>query len=131
MNKVIVVILALLTIGFASCEEDGAKPCTEDVTTASVLSDFPDSLKVGTTQTVSIQYVLENSCGEFDHFNVTNTDKTFEVEMITKYEGCNCNLEFSEESIDFDINIDFPGIYEYSFWLADGDYDTRSIKIFE
>lgn len=130
MKKAIIAIVCLMGI-LSSCEIDGTKPCSEERTTAALVSEFPDSLKVGTIFTLDVKYVLENSCGQFDRFDVALTDNSFEVELITKYEGCSCDLEFTEEMVSYDIDIDFPGVYEYKFWQAEGDFDSRSIVIFE
>lgn len=130
MNR-LYIILGICLFAFAACQEDGAKPCSETKPAAAIINDFPDSLKVGVSVEINIQYVLENSCGNFDRFDITSSNKNFEVKLITKYEGCNCNLEFKEADRNFEIQVDFPGVYTYNFWQADGDFDVRSIKIYE
>lgn len=131
MKKTLFVIALGLTGILFSCDEESPKPCTEERTTASIIGEFPDSLQVGDTYDLSVQYVLDNSCGSFDRFDVSLTDQSFEVKMITKYEGCSCNLELSEETVEYEIDIDFPGTYEYRFWQADSDFDTRTLVIYQ
>jgi hypothetical protein len=128
--KHIVVISILALLSFASCEK-GTTPCVETRAASAILSDFPSEIKVGTVQTIEIQYILENSCGEFDHFEITQNGSAFDVSIVNRYEGCSCKLEFIERSAFFDIDIDFPGVYQFNFWLADGDYDSRTITVFE
>lgn len=131
MKRTVVAILFIMTLAVSSCEIDGTTPCAEEVPTTAIVSEFPDSLKVGTTYVLDIAYILNNNCGEFDRFEISANQKAFDVQLITKYEGCNCNIEMSQQKITFDIIIDFPGLYQYNFWQADGDYDTRSVTIYE
>ncbi|MEX1003264.1 MAG: hypothetical protein WDZ35_14185 [Crocinitomicaceae bacterium] len=121
----------LVVVLFHSCQKDGTKPCTEEEKTAAILTAFPDSLKAGEAYDVNIKYVLDNSCGSFDRFEINSTEKSFDVKLIAEYEGCNCNIEFSEHQVEFTIDVDYPGVYEYRFWQADNDWDIRSITIYE
>ena len=131
MKRTVVAILFLTMLIVTSCEIDGTPPCSEEVPTTALVKEFPDSLKVGVTYKVDIAYIINNNCGQFERFDVTANQKAFSVQLITKYEGCNCNIEMSEQHIEFDINLDFPGLYQYNFWQADGDYDTRTVTIYE
>jgi hypothetical protein len=130
MKKLTVAILTLVVLIVTSCDDTTA-PCIEEKPTASIIKNFPDSINVVNTHKLKVSYILENSCGKFDRFDVISTDKSYEVQMITKYEGCNCSLEFSEEETEFEINLDFPGVYEFKFWQADNDFDIRTVTIFE
>ncbi|MBD3638138.1 MAG: hypothetical protein HUJ25_12370 [Crocinitomicaceae bacterium] len=130
MKKTYTVILALCVLIISACEIDGSKPCIEEKPAAAILSDFPDSLKAGDTYDLEIKFVLENSCGEFERFDVSNDEMSFDVKLMTKYEGCNCNLEFTEEVTTYKIDLDFPGVYEFNFWQSDQDFDTRTVHIY-
>ncbi|MCB9222857.1 MAG: hypothetical protein R2780_10960 [Crocinitomicaceae bacterium] len=129
--KKILVIAVLLAGAFYSCKNHGNKPCSEERETAAIIGEFPDSIKADETYTLKVKYVIENSCGSFNRFEVSQMEDVFTVKLISKYEGCSCNLEFAEGSVDFDISIDFPGIYEYKFWQAEGEYDERTITVYE
>ena len=131
MKRTIYILFSLLILTVTSCEIVNPDPCSEERETAAIISYFPDSIKVGNTHTLEVAYIKESNCGEFERFDVAATDKTFEVKLITKYEGCNCNPELAEASAFFDIDLDFPGVYEFRFWQADGDYDIRTVTIFE
>lgn len=124
-------IIGFLVGGFLTSCIDDEKPCTEERDTAAIVTQFPDSLKVGDHYDVEISYILENSCGNFDRFEVSQMGSEIIVRMITKYEGCNCDLTFTEANTTYDITADFPGIYEYKFWQASGDYDSRTLVIYE
>lgn len=125
--------LAILSFAFLvqSCQNEGTKPCTETKSASAILGEFPDTLKVGTKYNLGISYVIENSCGQFDHFDVNYSEKTYNIKLITKYEGCSCKIELEEKTIDYEIDVDFPGSYEFRFWLADGDYDSRLLSVVE
>jgi hypothetical protein len=129
MKRILIGIVVLGSF-LMSCQPD-VKPCSEERSTAAIVAESPDSLKVGDEYTLIVKYVLENSCGSFDRFDVTKTDNCYEVELMTKYEGCNCDLAYTEEAVDYTIDVDFPGTYEFKFWQADGDYDSRTIVIFQ
>jgi hypothetical protein len=124
--------IAILLAGLLqSCDPDNPGPCSESREAAALVTDFPDSLKVGIPHMMQIKYVLESSCGTFDYFDISQMDNSITVKLMTKYEGCNCDLQFTEHTTEFEIVIDFPGVYEYQFWQADGDYDSKTITIYE
>jgi hypothetical protein len=131
MKKLGLAILLLTIVSLSACEDATTKPCSEERTASAIISDFPDSIKVGVVEHVAIKFILENSCGDFDRFELTNTDEVYKVCLITTYEGCNCTQEFSEESVEFDIDIDFPGSYEFKFWVAEEEYESYGITVFE
>lgn len=128
-SKLIIAFVAILCL--ASCDKTAPSPCTEERESSTIISAFPDSVKVGANQEVLVQYVTESSCGEFERFEVVQTNKSFEVKMITKYAGCSCKLELVEHQVNFNLGIAFPGNYEFRFWLAGGDYDVRTVTVFE
>ena len=131
MKKLVIILLIGFTFVLEACKKDGEKPCEDTKSASALIVDFPDSVKVGTVQNVNVQYVLENSCGAFDHFEVSFANNVYEVKLITKYQGCNCVIELIDRSVDYEINIDFPGVYEIKFWLADEEYDSRTIIVYE
>ena len=131
MKKIFVLSTLFSAFLCFSCESEGAKPCSEEKPASSLIVDFPDSVQVGTIETVEIQYILESSCGSFDRFEIQLADNSFDIKLMTSYQGCSCNLQLIEKSAQFEINVDYPGIYEFRFWLADGDLDVRTVKVFE
>ncbi|MEO9531887.1 MAG: hypothetical protein ABJG68_15960 [Crocinitomicaceae bacterium] len=131
MIKYLFLIGFLAALLLTSCETEGTSPCTEEREASTIISTFPDSVKAGSNYPVNVQYVTESSCGEFERFEVTQNNKSFEVKMVTKYTGCSCKLELVEHQIDYNIDIGFPGTYEFRFWLAGGDYDVRTVTVFE
>ena len=129
MKKLIFSILALAFFS-VSCEkiEDA---CESEKNSSALVFDFPDSIQVDTSETIEINYVLDNGCGSFEELEVENSDfYSYEIKVKTKYQGCNCTANFVEGKVDFVINMSHPGIYEFKFWVADGDYDTYSLKVY-
>lgn len=131
MKRFLFAILSLTLLTASKCEPDSQGPCEEERQTAAIVSDVPDSIKVGNDHLVDVDFVLDNSCGEFERFDVTSTEKSFNIKLITKYSGCNCNLEFEEAATQYLIDIKYPGIYELNFWQADGEWDTHNVTIYE
>ncbi|MFT4600379.1 MAG: hypothetical protein ACI857_000553 [Arenicella sp.] len=117
--------------GLSSCNKGATSPCVETKSASAIVSEFPETVKVGTVQTIEIKYIIESNCGDFEHFEVTQDGAAFNVAIVTKYEGCSCKLELVERSAFFDVDIDFPGVYQFNFWLADGDFDSRTVTVFE
>jgi len=131
MKKLGLGIFLLGLVSLSACEDATTKPCSEERTASAIISEFPDSIKVGEIENVSIKFILENSCGDFDRFEILHTDQVYKVCLITVYEGCNCAQEFYEETVEFDIDIDFPGSYEFKFWVGEEEYESYAITVFE
>ena len=125
-------LILILTLGIviSSCEkiEDA---CSSEKPASAIIFGFPDSIEVSETYGLKVQYVLDNNCGSFDNFDIDLSDQSYEVKLMTKYEGCNCNMEFEEDSVEFAVRVDSPGIYEFKFWLSDVDFDTYSLKVYD
>lgn len=131
MKKITYITSLVFFLAIVGCEEEPATPCDESKSASALVQDFPDSVKVGTVYPVEVQYILENDCGEFDHFAINQDGKSFEIELMTRYTGCSCKLELIERTTSFNIDVDFPGNYEFNFKLADGDVDTYSLLVYE
>lgn len=131
MRKLTYILILGLNIFLFSCKQETATPCEQVKSASALIQDFPDSLKVGTAFPVTVNYILENDCGDFDHFDISQNGKSFVVTLMTKYTGCSCKLELIERQTNFDIDVDFPGNYEFSFSLEDGDLDTYSLVVYE
>ncbi|OIQ27082.1 MAG: hypothetical protein BM555_06235 [Crocinitomix sp. MedPE-SWsnd] len=128
-RNLIIAIVAILSL--SSCDKGTTSPCIETKSASAIVTEFPETIKAGTIQTVEIKYILESDCGEFDHFEISQDGPAFNVEIVTKYQGCTCDLQLKERSAFFDVDVDFPGTYKFNFWLSDGDYDSRTVTVFE
>ena len=123
--------IPVVFIFFATACDKVEEGCKEEKYASAVVYDFPDSLQTGVTHDLKIEYILENSCGSFDEFEVAQVDDYTFVKLKTLYEGCNCTLEFTEAEEFFLISFSDTGTYKFKFWISDTDYDSYSLIIYE
>lgn len=123
-------IIFLVTLVAVACDQiDDA--CDEEKYGSALVSDFPDSLQAGVTHELKVKYIIENSCGKFVEFETIETPAQTEIKVKLMYEGCSCNLQFTEDSSYLSIKHDTAGLYLYKFYLSDGTYDTYQLNVFE
>lgn len=111
-----------------SCEP--IDDCTEEEFASSIIYNFPDSLAAGTSYDLSIHYIIENSCGSFVEFTDSVFGNTTQVKAKLIYEGCNCSLQFQEDSSTYHIAHDSAGIYTYKFLVGTSDYDSYMLTVY-
>lgn len=121
------VVLAFVTV---SCDKPD-ETCEEDRSTAAFVIDHPDSIEVGLPFLLNIDYVVENSCGDFGSFEGDKIGNTLEVRLIASYIGCDCDPEFVEKSATYPVIFDEVGTYELKFWVAENEFDTYVIDVYE
>lgn len=128
--KKLIFILGVVGALTMACEkiEEG---CAQEKPASALVFDFPDSIKIYESHPIKVRYVLDNNCGDFKDFEVSANGNDYEVKLMTKYEGCQCEPEFIEGETEYEIRIDFPGTYKFKFWLSNNDYDTYSLTVFE
>jgi hypothetical protein len=124
------VILGVLILSASSCEklQNG---CKETKNASSLIVSFPDSIKVAETFYLDVRYVLDNTCGEFETFEINSDQGTIDVSIVTKYEGCKCEQQLIERTSTYPIHISVPGIYHYRFWLSGEDWDEYTLKVYQ
>lgn len=98
--------------------------CEEEKLTAAFLFDYPDTVQVGESFNLNVNYVVENSCGDSIKFEGQQYDNTLEVRLRTYYLGCNCVDEFEEKSADYPITFIEPATYELKLWVSEDEYET-------
>jgi len=128
--KKVIVILSILLVATASCEklQNG---CKETKNASSLILSFPDSVEVAETFYLDVRYVLDNTCGEFETFEISSGQGTIDVSVVTKYEGCNCEQQLIERTSTYPIHISVAGIYQYRFWLSGQDWDEYTLKVYQ
>lgn len=124
------IIIALATFIFTACSgiDDS---CKEEKYGSAIVDFFPDSLQTGVTDEVSVQYVIENSCGSFVEFEETQIENTIDVRVKLLYDGCNCNLVFTEDSSFYSFKQDSAGYDYYGFYYADTDFESYQLIVYE
>ena len=119
----------LVLVLFCYSCDDISDSCKEEKYSSALVYDFPDTLQVGQTHDLKIEYIIENSCGSFVEFEEIMDGNTTEVKIKMLYEGCSCNLVFSEEENKYPILKQTAGNYSYKFWVADNDYDIYNLVV--
>lgn len=127
MRNFIFIFLALICF---SCD-DISNSCKEEKYSSAIVYDFPDTLQVGQTHNLKIEYIKENSCGSFVEFEELVTGNSTEVKIKMLYEGCTCNQVFSQEEQAYAIKKDSAGSYSYKFWVTENEYDMFNVVVVE
>ena len=128
--KKLSILIGLMLVVASGCDKVNS-PCHEDDKTAALITDFPDSLAINEKYDLAVKFVLENSCGEFDSFDVAENGNTSDITVKTHYEGCNCDLELIERTNTYTIQKGAPGVYQFRFWVAENDWDTYSLTVYQ
>lgn len=103
--------------------------CEEEKDASAIIYTFPDSIYAGVGYDLSVHYIIENSCGTFLAFDDSVYDNTTEVKVRLNYEGCNCNLNFVEDSMNYTLFQDTAGYYNYKFYVGNTDFDSYILKV--
>lgn len=124
--KYISILIALFT--FFACEEP--KVCLNDEEASSIVYEFPDSIPAAYSHDLMIHYVIENSCGSFLEFDDTAFGNVVEITTMLRYDGCNCALEFVEDSMTYQMFHDTAGTFLYKFSIGESDFDSHSLIVY-
>lgn len=123
--KIVTLVLASFVV-IAACKKKDDN-CNEEKLTAAFIFDYPDTVNVNAVFTLNVNYVVDNSCGEFGEFEAEKFGNVLEVKLKTNYVGCNCDDEFEEKSASYPIAFTDPGVYELKFWIAENEFESYSI----
>ncbi|MFC4633688.1 hypothetical protein ACFO3O_07205 [Dokdonia ponticola] len=77
----IIPIILLLVVG---CSTDDAPFFFFEVTPVDTVSNVPDVLVVGQTDTIQVTYKRPSTCHAFNGFDISNEDGVREIAIITK-----------------------------------------------
>lgn len=105
--------------------------CDEQKSTAAFVFDYPDTVAVGELFNLSVNYIVENSCGDVGTFEGERDGNTLEVRLIVAYTGCNCESEFEEKALNYPVIFEEIGTYELKFWVAENTFETYVIYVEE
>lgn len=121
-------LFGVIAFPLLSCEP--IDDCTKEEFATSIIYNFPDSLAAGTGYDLSIHYIIENSCGSFVEFSDSIYGTTTQIKTKLLYEGCNCSLQFVEDSNTYYLVHDSAGIYTYEFLVGDSDFDSYVLTVY-
>ncbi|MBK9591590.1 MAG: hypothetical protein IPO32_08790 [Crocinitomicaceae bacterium] len=113
---------------FFACEDPNV--CLNDEEASSIIYEFPDSIPAAYPHDLMIHYVIENSCGSFLAFDDTAYGNVVEITTMLRYEGCNCALEFVEDSMSYLMQHDTAGTFLYKFSIGETDFDTHAVLVY-
>lgn len=117
---IIVGVCFLFLLGCKKTKED----CSEIKSAAAFVLDYPENVDVNVLFYLSINYLVDNSCGDFHSVEGSLENNILELKLKASYEGCNCDAEFEEKVAVYPITFDEPGTYTLKLWVAEGEYDT-------
>jgi hypothetical protein len=123
----VVLVLAMLVL---SCKKQSDN-CFEERPTAAFLFDYPDTVQVGEVFFMDINYVVENSCGDFGKIDAKKIENTLEVKLFTVYDGCQCEDGFIEKDATYPVTFEAPGTYELKLWVAESSFESHVIFVEE
>jgi hypothetical protein len=123
--KIGFVLMGLLTVTIA-CNKQSDN-CYEEKPSAAFMFDYPDTVQVGQVFMVDINYVVENSCGNFGKIDAQKIENTLEVKLFTVYDGCQCDDAFVEKSATYPLTFEEEGTYELKLWVAEESFDAYII----
>ena len=127
MKKIGLIVVVLFAVFACKKNKD---LCEEEKLTAAFIFDYPETVAAGSTFILDVNYVVDNSCGDFGKFDAIMMDgNTLEVRLKTYYKGCNCVDEFEEKSVSYPVTFDEAGIYQLKFWIAEDEFESYLITV--
>lgn len=128
--KVTAIALVLfVSAGFVSCDnDDDTPPITTKKTLVSLVTG-PTTGKVNQELTLDVTFAVDNSCGAFNKFIESTTDKTTVIEVEAKYEGSNCGTTAGTKTATYKFKATAVGTYILKFKKSATEFVTQTIEI--
>lgn len=128
--KLKAIALALfVTAGFVSCNNDDDTPSITTKKTLVSLVTGPTAGTVNQELTLNVTFTVDNSCGAFNKFIETTTDKTTVIEVEAKYEGSNCGTTAATKTTTYKFKATTAGTYILKFKKSATEFVTQTIVI--
>jgi hypothetical protein len=128
--KLKAIALALfVTAGFVSCNNDDDTPSITTKKTLVSLVTGPTAGTVNQELTLNVTFAVDNSCGAFNKFIETTTDKTTVIEVEAKYEGSNCGTTATTKTTTYKFKATTTGTYILKFKKSATEFVTQTIVI--
>ncbi len=113
-----------------ACKKSGDDCRQEKRGSASILN-APDSLRKNEIYSLTIEFLVENSCGELHSIDANLEDKTLEASLIIEYNSCACEDIYETRTTDYPISFADTGHYQLSIWAAENEYDIYNLTVYE
>ena len=78
---------------------------------------------------IDLSYFIENSCGSFYTFDVNRNNKTYEIKVKAKYEGCQCNEIAGNLETTYHFRSPESGIYTLNFYTSASEFVTKVVYV--
>jgi len=125
-----IALVLLVSSGFVSCnnDDDETPPITTKKTLVSLVTG-PVTGKVNQELTLNVTFAVDNSCGAFNKFIETTTDKTTVIEVEAKYEGSDCGTTTATKITTYKFKATTIGTYILKFKKSVTEFVTQTIEI--
>lgn len=123
MKQIVLIVLGVTLLLVMGCKKT-SDDCFEVRPTAGFLIDYPDSVKVSVPFLLTINYVVDNNCGDFESVEGVRDQNTLELKLKAGYKGCNCTSAFEKKETIYPITFEKPATYTLKLWVAEEQYDT-------
>lgn len=126
-------LILITSVLFTSCSNDDDVNCPpdeveiEDVVTV----DAPETGQVNETIDIEVFFEVRNSCGEFNRFIETGTTMEREIQVESRYEGCNCNQVIESITAIYEFTPEEVGEYTLNFLSGANEFITVDISVTE
>lgn len=129
------VIIAILTAGAVSCNEDddisiGQEQCKYEI--QAFVNDVtgPETATIGETVTLSVNFYSGNGCYKSSRF-AESVSFPKEVSVMGYYEGCICTEIAELITKPYAFTPSETGEYEFKFKSTDGSFIVKTILVIE
>lgn len=132
MKKKSFLILFLSVLFITACSEDDESDCVNYEEVAQVTDvEAPETVTVNETVEVTVNFQVQNSCGEFSAFDesISSTTRTIAVEAV--YESCACAQVITDRTATYTFTPETTGQHVLRFQRAPNDFIETRITVEE
>lgn len=123
-------ILLISLIFLESCSDDDEENCIDFEEVANVTAvEAPETATVNEPVDVSVDFSVDNSCGEFANFDesLSGTTRTIEVEAV--YEGCACAEVITPREVTYTFIPEQAGEHTLRFRSGTDEFIEETIMV--
>ena len=127
-----ILTLIFSIVFFISCSDDEENNCTDYEELANITAvQAPDVATVNESVDVAVTFSVQNSCGEFSDFNVSNSGMTTTIEVQAVYEGCACAQVITSRNATYTFNPEQTGEHTLRFRSGTDEFIEETILVEE
>ena len=103
--------------------------CLSYIKASIIKVEGPNKGTVNQEINFTVSFGCSNGCGQFGNFEQTSDNDTTTINVIAKYEGCNCTLDAPIRQTIYKFKATQTGTYYLKFWQTDKSYLLDSLII--